>query len=268
MPPAELSINNVSVTEGDSGTTNATFTVTLSSARHRHRDGRLRDRRRHRHRARRLHRHQRHAHLRPGHDHPDDHGRRSWATRSIEPDESFLVNLTNPPPTPRSPTRRASARSSTTVTVVPSVSINDVTVTEGDFGTTNATFTVTLVERRHRHRRRSTTRPPTAPPPRPPTTPPRAARSPSPRARSPRRSRSRSWATPLDERDETFLVNLTGSSANATIADARGWARSSTMTTLAAARRALDRQRVRHRGRPGTTDATFTVTLAAAATGP
>src|SRR5205823_993532 len=32
VPPPTLSINNVSVTEGNSGTTNATFTVTLSAA--------------------------------------------------------------------------------------------------------------------------------------------------------------------------------------------------------------------------------------------
>ena len=47
----QVSIDDVSVTEGDTGTTNATFTVTLSSAATDTRDGRLRDRRRHRHRS-------------------------------------------------------------------------------------------------------------------------------------------------------------------------------------------------------------------------
>ena len=51
-PPADpdVTIDDVTVTEGDAGTTNCTFTVTLSTRRHRHGHGQLRDRRRHRHR--------------------------------------------------------------------------------------------------------------------------------------------------------------------------------------------------------------------------
>ena len=61
----------------------------------------------------------------------------------VESDETFFVNLTGASPTPRSPTPRARARSQRRPWPA-QLSINDVTVTEGNSGTTNATFTVTL----------------------------------------------------------------------------------------------------------------------------
>ena len=178
-----VTINNVSVAEGNSGTTNVTFTVSLSTRRHRHRHGRLRDRQRHRHRALRLH-HHRAARSPSPRASPRRRSRsRSWATPTVEPDETFFVNLTGSSPNARSPTARARARSSTT---------------------TARRRTRRHDQQRVRHRgqlrhhqrhlhglaldapppapSRSTSRPPTAPPPRPPTTPPPAARSPSPRA--------------------------------------------------------------------------------------
>jgi hypothetical protein len=59
-----------------------------------------------------------------------------------EPDETFTVNLT-------SPTNATIATAQATATIqnddgTPGLSINDVSVTEGNSGTTNATFTVTL----------------------------------------------------------------------------------------------------------------------------
>ena len=46
-PPPTLSINDVTVAEGNAGTTDATFTVTLGAPSGRDRDGRLRHRERH-----------------------------------------------------------------------------------------------------------------------------------------------------------------------------------------------------------------------------
>ena len=59
-----------------------------------------------------------------------------------EANETLVVNLTGPP-TPRSWTARAPARSPTT-TRVPTLSIDDVAVAEGNAGTTTLGFTVTL----------------------------------------------------------------------------------------------------------------------------
>ena len=61
--------------------------------------------------ARRLRRRQRHAHLRPGRDERRRSRCSSTATPTFEANETFLVNLTNAVAAPRSPTARASARS-------------------------------------------------------------------------------------------------------------------------------------------------------------
>ncbi len=133
------------VTEGNAGTTNATFTVTLAGSPTRHRHGQLRDRQR--------------APPPPpadytatsgtltfaaGHHHPDDHGagrgrHRRRAQRDL----------------PREPHRRLRNATITDnqgvgtiidddATPPGQLSIDNAPVTEGDTGTTNATFTVTL----------------------------------------------------------------------------------------------------------------------------
>ena len=73
-----ISINSVTVIEGNSGTVNATFTVSLSAASSSGGDGRFSHRRRHGHGAWRLHRHPGgHADLQPRRARPRaDHGRR------------------------------------------------------------------------------------------------------------------------------------------------------------------------------------------------
>ena len=141
-PTPTLSVNDVSVVEGNVGMTNATFTVSLSA---RERPGghrRLCDRGR------------------------DSHRRRSttWRTNGTlnfaagqtskqvtvlvngdlldEGNETFLLNLSNP-----SNATISDGQGLGTITNddgAPGLSVNDVTVTEGDSGTQNATFTVTL----------------------------------------------------------------------------------------------------------------------------
>ncbi len=137
-----LSIDDVRVTEGNSGTTDAVFRVTLSSPLSQivavdfaTADGTA--------------------------NAPLDYAERSGrlvfpagsTTQMIivpvngdttqEPDESFFVNLSNP-------TNATIARGQGTGTIInddgglPSLSINDVRVNEGNSGTTNAVFTVTL----------------------------------------------------------------------------------------------------------------------------
>jgi len=142
-PPPTLSINDVSVTEGTGGTTTATFTVTLSSAsgqtvtvQYATADGTA---------------------TAPG-DYTAGSGTLTFAPgvttqtlavpivtdAAIEPNETFTVALSNP-------TNATIADGSGTGTIVdddtpvlPALSINDVSVTEGTGGTTTATFTVTL----------------------------------------------------------------------------------------------------------------------------
>ena len=84
------------------------------------------------------------------------------------------------------------------------------TVTEGNSGTTTATFTVTLSAASDRDGHRATTPPPTAPPP-PAATTPRASGTLTfaPGETSQDASPSPSTATPPYEPNETFLVNLT-----------------------------------------------------------
>ncbi|MBI5761858.1 MAG: pre-peptidase C-terminal domain-containing protein, partial [Planctomycetales bacterium] len=142
-PVPQLSINDVSVVEGNSGTKNATFTVTLSrassqgiSVEYATADGTAKQ--------------------------PQDYTTiapsvltfaAGVTSRSItvqvngdvvtETDETFFVNLSNP-----TIATIADAQGQGTIIdddqVPPTISINDVTVTEGDSGTSNANFTVTL----------------------------------------------------------------------------------------------------------------------------
>ena len=136
-----LSINDATVTEGNSGTTNATFTVTLSAAsgqivmvHYATADGTA---------------------TQPS-DYTTTSGDLSFApgdlTKTIdvpvkgdtdsEPDEGFSVNLTAPVHATTADALGAGTITNDDVTL-PGLAINDVTVTEGDSGTTNATFTVT-----------------------------------------------------------------------------------------------------------------------------
>ncbi|MGH2705739.1 MAG: Calx-beta domain-containing protein, partial [Actinomycetota bacterium] len=139
-PPA-ASVDNVSLTEGNSGTTNATFTVTLSGASGRTitvdvatADGTATE--------------------------PDDYTAQSGTltfqpgetAKSVtvpvagdtadEADETFTVTLSNPGNVTLADD--AGAGTITDDDDPPSASIDDVTVTEGDTGTTPATFTVSL----------------------------------------------------------------------------------------------------------------------------
>ncbi|HEX8138617.1 MAG TPA: Calx-beta domain-containing protein [Pyrinomonadaceae bacterium] len=140
-----LSINDVTVTEGNSGTTDAVFTVTLAAAntsavtvQYSTADGTA---------------------TAPG-DYQSASGTLTFTpgqtTQTItvkvngdtaaEPNETFAVNLSTP-------TNATLADGQGVGTInnddqppaaQPSISVNDVTVTEGDSGTTNAIFTVTL----------------------------------------------------------------------------------------------------------------------------
>ena len=82
------------MTEGDTGTINATFTVTLRGERP-DRHGRLRDRERHRDGPADYTGGDRHAHLHPGRDDEDRH-RVVNGDLLDEANETFIVNLTNP----------------------------------------------------------------------------------------------------------------------------------------------------------------------------
>ena len=111
IPLPEVSIDDVSVSEGDAGTTDATFTVSLYQAADRRCDGRLRDRRRHRDAPRTTTRRQTGTLTFA----PGEHHRRSRspvaATPSLtSPTRRFFVNLSNAS-APRSPTTRAWTRS-------------------------------------------------------------------------------------------------------------------------------------------------------------
>ncbi len=139
-----ISISDVSVAEGDSGTTNATFAVTLSAATtntvtvdYTTANGTAN----------------------AGSDYATNSGTLVFAPSvlaqnitiavagdtNIEPDETFAVDLTN-----AANATILDAQGTGTITnddsaaVVPTISISDVSVAEGDSGTTNATFAVTL----------------------------------------------------------------------------------------------------------------------------
>ena len=100
------------------------------------------------------------------------------------------------------------------------ISIGDVTVTEGDTGVTTASFPVTLSESSP-DTVTSTTRPPTDPRPHLTITPPLPGRSPSSRTRRRKTVSVDVNGDMLDEDDETFTVELSNP-ANATIDDGEG----------------------------------------------
>ena len=116
-----------------------------------------------------------------------------------EPNETFTLTLSNL--TNVGDRRPGPGVATITDDDTATMSINDVTVTEGNSGTTTATFTVTLstAEQHDRHGelRDRGRRPPSGSPT---TTPTAASRCRSPRARRPRRSPSRSTATPRRRR--------------------------------------------------------------------
>ena len=141
-PLPTLSVNDVSVSRGTPGTTTATFTVTLSAAmantvtlRLGHRPG-LRDRRRRLRRREREPDDRRRGDDRHGGHHRErrrpGRGRRDLRRHPLQPLERH---------------DRATAPGVGTITdddPLPTLSVNDVTVMEGNAGTTTATFTVTL----------------------------------------------------------------------------------------------------------------------------
>jgi uncharacterized repeat protein (TIGR01451 family) len=141
-PAPTLSINNVSVTEGISGTTDAVFTVTLSAAINLTTkvDYQTAD-----------------ATALAGSDYQPTSGTLTFnpgeTTKSItvpvvgddanEPDETFQLNLSNP----QNATLAVAQGTGTIINddiPTPTLSINNVSVTEGISGTTDAVFTVTL----------------------------------------------------------------------------------------------------------------------------
>ena len=180
-----------------------------------------------------------HARPSPRPDDEDDHrrGQRRHARRG---NETFFVNLSNP-------TNATIADGQGVGTIIdddplPSLSINDVTVTEGNSGTTNATFTVTLSAASGQAVTVDYATADGTATAGPPTTRPRAARHLRRRPDDQDRHRPVNGDT-ARRADETFFVNLSNPT-NATIADGQGRARSSTTTR----RRPLDQRRDRDRG--------------------
>jgi hypothetical protein len=136
-----LSINDVTVTEGNSGTTNATFTVTKTGAS----DATVR-----------VH----YATADGSATAPSDYGATQGdlsfspneTTKTVtvgvvgdttpEPDETFVVNLSSAANAAISDGQGTGTITNDDVAAAPTFSISDATVTEGNSGTTNATFTV------------------------------------------------------------------------------------------------------------------------------
>jgi len=140
-PAPSISINDLSVTEDNTGTTNANFTVTLSAASGQQVTGDYVTV---------------NGTTTAGSDYVAGSGIVTFTagitTQTItvlvngdvisEPNETFFVNLINP-----TNATIADAQGQGTITDddgLPSIAINDVTVTEGNTGTVNANFTVTL----------------------------------------------------------------------------------------------------------------------------
>ena len=139
-----LSINDVTVTEGNAGTVAAVFTATLSAASSQ---------------AVTVNFATANGTATAGSDYVAQSGNLSFTAgqttktvsvtvngdTAVEPNETFVVNLTAP-----SGATLADAQGQGTITnddtavTLPTLSINDVTVTEGNSGTTTANFTVTL----------------------------------------------------------------------------------------------------------------------------
>ena len=255
-PARRSSINDVSLTEGNAGTTNADFTVTLSapSGRNRHRE--LRHRQRHRHPARRLHRRPRHAHVHPGPG--DEDGGRPGRRRHARRDRRDVRREPHGAGrTPRSPTPRASGPSPT-MTRCPRSRSTTCRSPRANSGTSNLTFTVTCRRRAARPSPWTTPRPTARPRPRP-TTRSRPGRSRSPRALSPGPSPCPSWETPWTSSTRRSLANLSNPT-NATIADNQGVG---TITDNDAAPSLSISASDRAEGDAGSTTATFTVSLSA-----
>ncbi|HEX8710071.1 MAG TPA: Calx-beta domain-containing protein, partial [Pyrinomonadaceae bacterium] len=141
-----LSINDVTVAEGNAGagTTNATFTVTLSAQSGQQVTVDFATAA---------------GSATAGTDYQATSGTLTFAPgqtsktvtvlvngdTDFENDETFFVNLTNPVnATLTDPQGQATITNDDPAPVIPALSINDATVTEGDVGTVNATFTVTL----------------------------------------------------------------------------------------------------------------------------
>jgi hypothetical protein len=144
-PTPTLSINDATVTEGNSGTSNATFTVTLSATstsavtvKYDTADGTA---------------------TTAGSDYQSASGTLTFApgdtSKTItvavngdttpEPDETFAVNLSNPTnATIADGQGIGTIKNDDTAASPPGISINDAAVTEGNSGTTDAIFTVTL----------------------------------------------------------------------------------------------------------------------------
>ena len=248
--PPTLSIDDVTVTEGNAGTVDATFTVTLSAAERTDGHGRLRDRGRHGHGAGRLRGRQRHADFAAGRDDARPSTVLVNGDTLDEANETFFVNLSNP--AQRDDRRRAGRRHDHRRRPAADVSINDVTVTEGDAGTVErdvhgracappaarpssvdyatADGTATRAGRLRRRRRGTLTFAP---------------------ARRRRRSPSLVNGDLLDELDETFIVNLS-SAVDATIADGQGVGTitdDDPLPALSDQRRHGDRGQRRHRRR-------------------
>lgn len=125
---------------GAPGTTNATFTVTFGGQ-HANRDSGLRHRQRDGNNGNRLHGAQRQSGVFTGQS-SETITVPVWGYLTDEADETFFVNLTNA-------TNASLADSQGRGTIIdndnpPAFTINDVTATEGDTGTTSATFTVGL----------------------------------------------------------------------------------------------------------------------------
>jgi len=143
-PTPSLSIDNVTVTEGDAGTTDAVFTVSLSPASDQpvSVDFATADNT-----------------ATAGADYQSNSGSLSFPAGTTsqnitvqvngdtadESDETFWVNLSNPSNAIIADGQGAGTiTNDDTASALPSLSINNVTVTEGDAGTVNAVFTVSL----------------------------------------------------------------------------------------------------------------------------
>ena len=156
-----LSINDVTRDRRQRRHGSATFTVTPVGGQRPDRHGQLRHRRRHGRRAGRLRGRAGDAlTFAPGADDADGHGagQRRPARRDRRDVHRQPERRRSTPP---SPTARASAPSPTT-TPPPTLSINDVTVTEGNAGTINADLHRQPVGAPAARRSRSTAPPPTA----------------------------------------------------------------------------------------------------------
>jgi chitinase len=257
-PPPALSISDVSVTEGNAGTTNATFIVSLSqaSAKTVTVDA---------------------ATANASATAPADYTALPATTLTFssgeisklvpvpvkgdtldEPDETFTVALS-------APSNATISDGSGTGTITdddppPALSITDVSVTEGNAGTTNATFTVTLNQASAKTvsvDATSATGSATAPADYTSLLTSTLTFSPG--------ETSKTVSVPvkgdtLDEPDETFTVNLSAAT-NATITDASGTGTISDDDPPPAL--SISDQTVTE-GNSGTTAMTFTVTLAAA----